>query len=105
MGGGGNTDPATPTPPRPRRDNSYTASDSSDDEDARRARGQQHNRPAGETSTHVQSDLGEGMVLKFEIFVVKVPLLSLHGIQFKKVDGGTWQYKNMAQTILNELKL
>ncbi|KAK6007541.1 hypothetical protein QM012_004355 [Aureobasidium pullulans] len=105
MGGGGNTDPATPTPPRPRRDNSYTASDSSDDEDARRVRGQQQNRPAGETSTHVQSDLGEGMVLKFEIFVVKVPLLSLHGIQFKKVDGGTWQYKNMAQTILNELKL
>ncbi|KAK4916192.1 hypothetical protein LTR28_013454, partial [Elasticomyces elasticus] len=45
------------------------------------------------------------MVLKFEIFVVKVPLLSLHGIQFKKVDGGTWQYKNMAQTILNELRL
>ncbi|KAI4759802.1 Pkinase-domain-containing protein [Aureobasidium sp. EXF-12344] len=105
MGGGGNSDPATPTPPRPRRDNSYTASDSSDDEDARRVRGQQHNRPAGETSTHVQSDLGEGMILKFEIFVVKVPLLSLHGIQFKKVDGGTWQYKNMAQTILNELKL
>lgn len=105
MGGGGNTDPATPTPPRPRRDNSYTASDSSDDEDARRVRGQQHRRPAGETSTHVQSDLGENMVLKFEIFVVKVPLLSLHGIQFKKVDGGTWQYKNMAQTILHELKL
>ena len=103
--GGGNAEPATPTPPRPRRDNSYTASDSSDDDEERRVRGQQHNRAAGETSTHVQSDLGEGMVLKFEIFVVKVPLLSLHGIQFKKVDGGTWQYKNMAQTILNELKL
>ncbi|CAD0109180.1 unnamed protein product, partial [Aureobasidium uvarum] len=103
--GGGNAEPATPTPPRPRRDNSYTASDSSDDDEERRVRGQQHNRAAGETSTHVQTDLGEGMVLKFEIFVVKVPLLSLHGIQFKKVDGGTWQYKNMAQTILNELKL
>ena len=61
--------------------------------------------PAGETSTHVQSDLGSTMVLRFEIFIVKVPLLSLHGIQFKKVDGGTWQYKNMAQTILNELRL
>ena len=108
MGGSNNTEPSTPTPPRPtrpRRDNSYTASDSSDDDEERRTRGQQHNRAAGETSTHVQSDLGEGMVLKFEIFVVKVPLLSLHGIQFKKVDGGTWQYKNMAQTILNELKL
>lgn len=62
-------------------------------------------RVAGETSTHVQSDLGSSMVLKFEIFVVKVPLIGLHGIQFKKIDGGTWQYKNMAQTILNDLKL
>jgi hypothetical protein len=103
--GGANSEPATPTPPRFRRDNSYTASETSDDDEERRVRGQQHNRAAGETSTHVQSDLGQGMVLKFEIFVVKVPLLSLHGIQFKKVDGGTWQYKNMAQTILNELKL
>lgn len=103
IGGSNNTEPATP--PRPRRDNSYTNSDSSDEDEERRTRGQQHNRAAGETSTHVQSDLGESMVLKFEIFVVKVPLLSLHGIQFKKVDGGTWQYKNMAQTILNDLRL
>lgn len=62
-------------------------------------------RAAGETSTHVQNDLGDNMVLRFEIFIVKVPLLTLHGIQFKKVDGGTWQYKNMAQTILNDLRL
>ncbi|KAF2223174.1 hypothetical protein BDZ85DRAFT_263112 [Elsinoe ampelina] len=62
-------------------------------------------RPAGETSTHVQNDLGTNQDLRFEIFVVKVPLLSLHGIQFKKVDGGTWQYKAMAQRILDELKL
>lgn len=63
-------------------------------------------RAAGETSTHVQSDLGGDLVpLRFEIVVVKVPLLSLHGIQFKKVDGGTWQYKNMAQKILGGLRL
>lgn len=62
-------------------------------------------RPAGETSTHVQSDMGREMGLRFEILLVKVPILSLHGVQFKKVDGGTWQYKNMAQTILNELRL
>lgn len=62
-------------------------------------------RPAGETTTHVQSDLGAQLALKFEIFVVKVPLIGLHGIQFKKIDGGTWQYKNMAQTILDELRL
>lgn len=64
-------------------------------------------RGPGETSTHVQSDLASNnnSLLRFEILIVKVPLLSLHGIQFKKVDGGTWQYKNMAQTILRELRL
>lgn len=62
-------------------------------------------RVAGETSTHVQSDLGESMILEFEIFIVKVPLLSLHGIQFKRLVGGTWQYKSMADQILRELRL
>lgn len=62
-------------------------------------------RPAGETTTHVQSDLGNSMILRFEILVVKVPFLSLHGLQFKKVDGGTWQYKKMAEEILGGLKL
>ena len=64
-------------------------------------------RAVGETSTQVQhDDVGAGnMALKFEILLVKVPLLSLHGIQFKKVEGGTWGYKNMAQRILGELRL
>ncbi|KAL9101461.1 MAG: hypothetical protein Q9163_003276 [Psora crenata] len=60
---------------------------------------------AGETTTQVQNDLGGEMVLKFEIFIVKVPLFSLHGIQFKKVQGGTWQYKEMASMILDALRL
>jgi hypothetical protein len=59
----------------------------------------------GETSTHVQSELGGSMILEFEIFIVKVPLLSLHGIQFKRLAGGTWQYKNMADQVLRELRL
>jgi hypothetical protein len=87
-------------------DHSYTNTDESDgsgeDRDERRPR---RAVPAGETSTHVQSDMGGSMNLVFEILIVKVPLLTLHGIQFKKVDGGTWQYKNMAQTILSELRL
>lgn len=63
-------------------------------------------RPAGETSTHVQNDNSSAnMVLHFEIFVVKIPLLSLHGVQFKRLVGGTWQYKNMADQILKELRL
>ena len=82
---------------------SFTNSEDSDDSvGRRRTRG---DAPAGETMTHVQSDLGGSMVLRFEIFVVKVPLFSLHGIQFKKVAGGTWQYKNMAQKILDALRL
>jgi serine/threonine protein kinase len=91
-------------------DHSYTNSEDSDEEPS--ALQQQHatnssrkQRAAGETSTHVQSDLGTSMALRFEVFIVKIPLLSLHGIQFKKVDGGTWQYKNMAQTIIRELNL
>lgn len=62
-------------------------------------------RAAGETTTQVQSDLGGSMVLEFEIFIVKVPLLSLHGIQFKRMSGNTWQYKSMADQILREVKL
>ena len=58
----------------------------------------------GET-THVPTQAGRNMVLRFEIFIVKVPLFSLHGIQFKKVAGDTWAYKNMAQKILDALRL
>lgn len=87
-------------------DRSFTNTDESEESDGKEDR----HRPgvpkaAGETTTHVQSDLGGSMILVFEILIVKVPLLQLHGIQFKKVDGGTWQYKNMAQKILAELKL
>jgi hypothetical protein len=68
-----------------------------DDETTRRA--------LGETTTHVQSDLGGSMVVEFEIFIVKVPLFSLHGIQFKRMVGNTWQFKNMADHILRKLRL
>ncbi|KAI9928865.1 hypothetical protein ASPWEDRAFT_106354 [Aspergillus wentii DTO 134E9] len=62
-------------------------------------------RVMGETTTRVQSDTGENLVLRFEILLVKVPLFSLHGIQFKKVSGGMWQYREMAKKILDALKL
>lgn len=78
---------------------SFTNSDVSDDSVTRRE------RAMGETTTHVQSELGGSMILQFEIFIVKVPILSLHGIQFKRMAGGTWQYKNMAEKILKELRL
>ncbi len=85
------------------RDRSFSNSETSVDSIPRR-NGTRRLAP-GETSTQVQSDLGGSMVLEFEIFIVKVPLLSLHGIQFKRMDGNTWQYKNMADQILRELKL
>ncbi|KAK4697475.1 serine/threonine protein kinase KIN1/2, partial [Lecanoromycetidae sp. Uapishka_2] len=107
-----------PTPGSSRRrqpapDTSFTASDESDNSENAVTSRPSHigERPpkaavvAGETTTHVQSDLGENMVLRFEIFIVKVPLFSLHGIQFKKVSGGTWNYKEMAQKILDALRL
>ena len=49
--------------------------------------------------------MGKSLITKFEILVVKIPILSLHGIQFKKVDGGTWQYKQLADKIIQELRL
>lgn len=91
------------TPKTPRRggpDTSFTNSDVSDESVHRGSR-----RAVGETTTHVQSELGGSMVLEFEVTVVKIPLLSLHGIQFKRLSGGTWQYKNMADQILRELRL
>ncbi|EPE28956.1 Protein kinase-like (PK-like) [Glarea lozoyensis ATCC 20868] len=97
--------PNTPrTPARHRNDTSYTNSDASDESVGRNNHGSSA-RAVGETSTHVQSELGGSMILEFEIFIVKVPLLTLHGIQFKRLAGGTWQYKNMADQILRELRL
>jgi len=46
---------------------------------------------------------GEAMIVQFEIYIVKFPWLSLHGIQFKRVGGDVWQYKNACVKILAEL--
>ncbi|EPY53881.1 CAMK/CAMKL/KIN1 protein kinase Kin1 [Schizosaccharomyces cryophilus OY26] len=44
-------------------------------------------------------------VLMFEIYIVKVPILSLRGVSFHRISGNSWQYKTLASRILNELKL
>lgn len=80
---------------------SFTNSEVSEDS----LRHNQGDEQIGDTSTHVQTQAGRNLVLRFEIFIVKVPLFSLHGIQFKKVSGDTWAYKNMAQKILDALRL
>ncbi|CAO1635952.1 unnamed protein product [Sympodiomycopsis kandeliae] len=50
--------------------------------------------------------LPSDMVVRFEIFVVKVPLLlGVNGLQFRRVAGNPWQYQMLAKRVLQELKL
>ncbi|AMD18936.1 HBR035Wp [Eremothecium sinecaudum] len=43
--------------------------------------------------------------LRFEIHIVKVRIVGLAGVHFKKVSGNTWMYKELASHILKELNL
>lgn len=43
--------------------------------------------------------------LKFEIHIVRVPLVGMHGVQFKKLLGNTWNYKTLADQILYDMNL
>ncbi|KAI1155640.1 hypothetical protein F4825DRAFT_27033 [Nemania diffusa] len=98
--------PHTPrTPGRGPADRADSTSELSDQDSIHRDVTGSSRRVPGETTTHVQSDLGGSMILEFEIVIVKVPLLSLHGIQFKRMKGNTWQFKSMADQILKELRL
>ncbi|CAG8519325.1 11739_t:CDS:2 [Ambispora gerdemannii] len=67
---------------------------------------------SGGSTNYKNSNKGQGsanvtdLVVRFEIFIVKVPLLlGVHGLQFRRVAGDPWQYKNMCSKILGELKL
>ncbi|KAI0864003.1 hypothetical protein F4860DRAFT_26511 [Xylaria cubensis] len=98
--------PHTPrTPGKGPADRGDSTSEVSDQDSMHRDTTGSSRRVPGETTTQVQSDLGGNMVLEFEIVIVKVPLLSLHGIQFKRMKGNTWQFKSMADQILKELRL
>ncbi|KAB5566625.1 CAMK/CAMKL/KIN1 protein kinase [Coniochaeta sp. 2T2.1] len=114
-GGSGKENDRMPTTPRTpgtgrtrdRDQDDYSNSDLSEDS---LTRGDTHGASSkrvqqGETRTNVRDDVDGNMVLNFEILVVKVPVISLHGIQFKRLGGNTWQYKNMADQILRELRL
>ncbi|KAJ2910299.1 Serine/threonine-protein kinase [Coemansia aciculifera] len=41
----------------------------------------------------------------FQIFLVRMPLLGLCGLQFRRVSGPTWKYKDLCSEILKRLKL
>ncbi|KAJ2379866.1 hypothetical protein GGI05_006498, partial [Coemansia sp. RSA 2603] len=41
----------------------------------------------------------------FQIFLVRMPLLGLCGLQFRRVSGPAWQYKDICSDILKRLQL
>ncbi|TFK20182.1 Pkinase-domain-containing protein [Coprinopsis marcescibilis] len=62
--------------------------------------------PSGEVDQAVFEHLGNNSLsVRFEINVVKVPWLPLHGIQFRRAGGDGWQYQMLARRVLTELKL
>jgi serine/threonine protein kinase KIN1/2 len=85
-------------------DQSFVTNSEGSDEYLQQTRGGD-NHDSAATRTRVQEDGGERLVLKFEIAIVKIPLLTLHGIQFKKVQGGMNQYRSMTSAILNAMRL
>ncbi|ODV73040.1 KIN1/KIN2 family serine/threonine-protein kinase [Cyberlindnera jadinii NRRL Y-1542] len=64
-----------------------------------------NDEPTTQRSTQHSSSVQGRTPLKFEIHLVKVPLVGLFGVHFKKVSGNTWMYKALAGQILNELNL
>ncbi|TPX32893.1 hypothetical protein SmJEL517_g04049 [Synchytrium microbalum] len=44
--------------------------------------------------------------VRFEVFIVKIPWLGLHGVQFRRIGGADiWLYKTIANRILEDLRL
>ncbi|KAJ6558293.1 hypothetical protein B0H19DRAFT_1070820 [Mycena capillaripes] len=62
--------------------------------------------PTGEVDREVFESMGNNTLsVRFEINIVKVPWLPLHGIQFRRAGGDGWQYQMLARRVLTELKL
>ncbi|EKM76272.1 hypothetical protein AGABI1DRAFT_78686 [Agaricus bisporus var. burnettii JB137-S8] len=62
--------------------------------------------PSGEVGRDVFDSIAKNQLsVRFEINVVKVPWLPLHGIQFRRAGGDGWQYQMLARRVLTELKL
>ncbi|THU90605.1 Pkinase-domain-containing protein [Dendrothele bispora CBS 962.96] len=62
--------------------------------------------PTGQVPSDVFESMGNNSLsVRFEINVVKVPWLPLHGIQFRRAGGDGWQYQMLARRVLTELKL
>ncbi|KIK64112.1 hypothetical protein GYMLUDRAFT_95016 [Collybiopsis luxurians FD-317 M1] len=62
--------------------------------------------PTGEVDRQAFESMGNNSLsVRFEINIVKVPWLPLHGIQFRRASGDGWQYQMLARRVLTELKL
>ncbi|KAI0029073.1 hypothetical protein K488DRAFT_57194 [Vararia minispora EC-137] len=62
--------------------------------------------PTGEVDRAVFESIGQNtLAVRFDINVVKVPWLPLHGLQFRRAGGDGWQYQMLARRVLTELKL
>ncbi|KAG1729329.1 uncharacterized protein EDB91DRAFT_1159743 [Suillus paluster] len=62
--------------------------------------------PTGEVDREVFESIGaSSLSVRFEINIIKVPWLPLHGIQFRRAGGDGWQYQMLARRVLTELKL
>jgi len=62
--------------------------------------------PTGEVDREVFETIGANTLsVRFEVNIVKVPWLPLHGIQFRRASGDGWQYQMLARRVLTELKL
>ncbi|EGN97581.1 hypothetical protein SERLA73DRAFT_92742 [Serpula lacrymans var. lacrymans S7.3] len=62
--------------------------------------------PTGEVDREVFESMGANTLsVRFEINIIKVPWLPLHGIQFRRAGGDGWQYQMLARRVLTELKL
>ena len=69
---------------------------STEDTTTSRPLGNEFNSSTGEGST-VTSDL----IVRFEIFIVKMPFLpGIHGLQFRRIGGNAWQYQMLGQSPL-----
>ncbi|KIJ13649.1 hypothetical protein PAXINDRAFT_100605 [Paxillus involutus ATCC 200175] len=62
--------------------------------------------PTGEVDRELFEMMGaNSLSVRFEINIIKVPWLPLHGIQFRRAGGDGWQYQMLARRVLTELKL
>ncbi|KAK4698476.1 serine/threonine protein kinase KIN1/2, partial [Phenoliferia sp. Uapishka_3] len=58
------------------------------------------------SSTNEGSVMSNDLIVRFEVFVVRMPLLpGFHGLQFRRIAGNAWQYQMLARRVLSELKL